>query len=77
MKMTLNEVVTKYGEWLVERFYVHHKSGACFSWFWDSIASQVTVVVLRDAARILKIRNPAQTRAGLRDQFATKWTEED
>ncbi len=75
--MTSEQSVTARAEWFVERFYAYNKPGSYFPWFWDSIASQVTVPVLRDAARILKIKIPAKTRADLREQFAAKWIEED
>ena len=63
-------------EWFVQRWLAYVSNHGSFAWFWDSIASQVTVPVLRDAARVLKIKAPAKTRAGLRGQFATKWTED-
>ena len=75
--MTPNESVTAYAEWFVARWFTCMGNQNSFVWFWDSIASQVTVAVLRDAARTLKIKNPAKTRTDLREQFAAKWIVED
>jgi hypothetical protein len=74
--MTPEESVTAYAEWTVERWFAYVGTTMTFTGFWDSIASQVTVAVLRDAARILKIDKPAKTRSALREQFAVAWTRE-
>ena len=74
--MTPKESVAAYAEWIVDRWFAYINTTTTFAGFWDSIASQVTVAVLRDAARILKIANPGKTRAALREQYAAAWTRE-
>ena len=71
--MNAEESVAAHAKWLVARIHANKQAGSDFSWFWESIVSQFTVAVLRDAARILKIERPAKTRAALREQFAAAW----
>ena len=70
---TSQESVAKYAEWFTGQWRRYSGGAFSFAWFWDSIASQVTVAVLCDAARILNIANPGKTRSALRAQFAAAW----